>query len=756
MKRLFLISVLVFLLFTGSIFATPLVDILIPDKATWEQVRGAGFDITQLKDDRVEVVAWPNDLQRIQSMGLTYEVIQENVEEFYRSRLDHELDDMGGYATFDEIGEWALEFVETYSTIATGPDTIGFTLENRPIWVIKISDNPEDDEDEPELFLNAAIHAREVITPMVLMHFAELLAENYETDDRVTDIINENELWILPCFNVDGYVWNEETDPNGGGMWRKNRRRINGVVYGVDLNRNFPYMWGYDDDGSSPIPADQTYRGQSAGSEPAVQVVMEFVNSRNFVSVINYHSYSNLILYPFGYSMDELPQDYDIYVAFTEHLNETLSWGTGRPLEGIGYSTNGDANDWMEAGADYHIFTFVFEVGGNSDGFWPAQHRIEPLVEQQEEPLLRFCETGGHPEILRAPLAPTALVDDTVSGEFTLRWRVDRDQGVNAPVSYDIVELESPVCEDDAETDAGQWIRQGWNRVVGQYHSSNHSYFSGSVNSSFHTMTSVYAYEVQEGDELHFWTMYDIEDDFDYAYVQVSTDGSAFTNLEGNITTNYNPNGANQGNGITGSSSGWDEAIFSLEEYEGESILIRFAYATDSYVLGDGMYIDDITPSLFFESRLEVATAHADTFITIDRTIEQDEWHLWYQVRAIDAQEDISPWSNAAGTIVVPVDYAPEDALPQEFSVSSIYPNPFNPTCSMSINLPETAELHVEVFDMLGRSVAVVVNSQRLAGQRFITLDGTQWSSGLYFVRVNARGESGTVYESIRKAVMMK
>jgi murein tripeptide amidase MpaA len=97
------------------------------------------------------------------------------------------------------------------------------------------------------------------------MYYMWYLLENYGTDPEATYLVDNREMYFVPCFNPDGYEYNRQTDPNGGGMWRKNRRN-NGGSYGVDLNRNFGYMWGYDDLGSSPIPSSETYRGPSAFS----------------------------------------------------------------------------------------------------------------------------------------------------------------------------------------------------------------------------------------------------------------------------------------------------------------------------------------------------------------------------------------------------------------------------------------------------------------------------------------------------------
>ncbi|HMP31616.1 MAG TPA: M14 family zinc carboxypeptidase, partial [Saprospiraceae bacterium] len=91
--------------------------------------------------------------------------------------------------------------------------------------------------------------------------------------------------------------------PNGGGMWRKNAyKNAAGTVVGVDLNRNYGYKWGYDNEGSSINPASETYRGPSAFSEPETQAMSSFVTDHNFKLCLNFHSHGNFLIHPWGHT----------------------------------------------------------------------------------------------------------------------------------------------------------------------------------------------------------------------------------------------------------------------------------------------------------------------------------------------------------------------------------------------------------------------------------------------------------------------
>lgn len=650
-----LVLCLTFVLFSTSLFATPLLDVAIPDAVTKHSLMLGGYDVISIDKDYAQVVGWPDDIERLQTEGFNYIVSMPDMETFFQGRINYELDDMGGYATFDEVGEWAHDFVEAHPDIVSEIDTLGYSIEERPIWAFKMSDNPGEDEDEPELFINSLIHAREPITVMVLMNFCEYLADNYGVDDRVTEIVDNRELWFLPVINPDGYTYNQQRNPNGGGMWRKNKRRVNGTIRGVDLNRNFTYMWAYDDIGSSDNPRDETYRGDAPGSEPEIQTYMQFINDHNIISVINYHSYSNVIIHPFGYDANAYSDYDDIYRPYTSYLAEPLGWAYGRAIDVINYTANGECTDWLDGGADYHVFGFVFEVGSRDDNFWPAENRIEPLVEEQIEPLLRFCEVGANPYVLLPPPTPVVSVPDTVSGVYEVSWTTEENDQGNEPVAFDLMEMASTVDIDDAETINETWDIDGFVRTDDDAFDGSYSYYAHGGAWTYETMTARWPYTVQDGDQVMVMMSYDIEEEWDFAYVQASFDGEEFINLPGNLTTNDDPHDRNLGNGITGNSDGWVTALFDLDDYAGQSMILRIAYVCDARVLGDGFYVDSITPVTSFQDYEIIATDFEGDSYQVDATGNEEESHIWYAVQAIDDRGDRSAWSSNVGTVVLPV-----------------------------------------------------------------------------------------------------
>jgi hypothetical protein len=351
-------------------------------------------DIVWFETDYVEIMADIEKLSEITGAGLTTEIIHEDVVQFYQSRL-HEVK-MGAYRDLGEIYEKIDSIYAANPAIVSPKMSIGLSLEGRDIWAFKISDNPTVDEEEPEILYTACMHAREVITPEILFYFIDYILGGYGFNSIINDIVDNRELWFIPMVNPDGYFWNEMTEPAGGGMWRKNRRDNGDGTYGVDLNRNWGHMWGYDDDGSSPDTWDETYRGAGPFSEPETQVLRDFIISREFAIALNYHAYSNLYLWPWGYSTIPCPDDH-IFGA----MGQVAAMYNGyAPIPGWQfYSTNGGANDWYygEQTLKNKIYSYTVEVGYYSDGFWPAAYRIPELISENLLPNIYFAQVADNP-----------------------------------------------------------------------------------------------------------------------------------------------------------------------------------------------------------------------------------------------------------------------------------------------------------------------------------------------------------------------
>ena len=365
-------------------------------KEVISKLKNAGLDIDHIYIEPnlwIEFVISENRISLLDQAQLHYEIMHEDIEQFYKSRLDNnfesrdfEFGSMGGYYTFNEIEEQLDNLHANFPELITQKVSIGETLEGRNIWMVKISDNPNVDENEPEMLYTGLHHAREPMSYMNLFYFMDWLTNNYGIDPEATALVNNRELYFIPAVNPDGLVYNQQIAPNGGGMQRKNMRETCfSSVDGVDLNRNYSYMWGLDDTGSSPDGCNETYRGLLPFSEPETQAVRDFVDLHNFPIALNYHSYSNLLIYPLGYTYDNpVPQDdLEIFIEYGQQMVQFNGYalGTGPDLL---YPVNGEACDWMYG--VHGIFAYTPEIGNSTDGFWPSTSRIIPLAEENLYP----------------------------------------------------------------------------------------------------------------------------------------------------------------------------------------------------------------------------------------------------------------------------------------------------------------------------------------------------------------------------------
>ena len=242
---------------------------------------------------------------------------------------------MGGYHTYAELLTVLDDMKAKFPNLISERQAIGeyLTQEGRPIYWLKIGVNPDIDEDKPAILYNALHHAREPNSLAQMIFYMWHLLENYETDEEVKYLMENVELYFIPCINPDGYVYNETTNPQGGGFWRKNRR-INegGQTFGVDLNRNYGFNWGIDDTGSSTNSASDVYRGTTPFSEPETQAVRDFCVQHQFKIALNYHAFSNLLIIPWGFDNSLTPDD-ATYRALGNKMTEQNNYLIGTGLE---------------------------------------------------------------------------------------------------------------------------------------------------------------------------------------------------------------------------------------------------------------------------------------------------------------------------------------------------------------------------------------------------------------------------------------
>ncbi|MDH4035628.1 MAG: M14 family zinc carboxypeptidase, partial [candidate division Zixibacteria bacterium] len=488
-----------------------------------------------------------------------------------------------------------------------------------------------------------------------------------------TELIDTREMWFVMCVNPDGYYHNEVIAPGGGGMWRKNRRLNADSTYGVDLNRNYGYAWGYDDQGSSPVGSSETYRGTGPFSELETQALRDFVISREFVISLQYHAHGNLLLWSWSYNLGEFTPDEPVFRAI---FDSARAWNGYTGGSDALYTVNGGANDWNygEQTLKNKNFSYTVEVGTQEDYFWPSVDRIPDLVNENYRPNKFYARAAGHPYALIAPAAPSIYVADVVdSVGYDVQWtHVDEN---NPAASYELQELQDYQRIVDPADDFGHWENLNFSLDALSY-SGPTSFYSGSGFQVAAGIRSLEPIVVGMGDSIKFWANYGMEDGLDFAYVMVSTDLVVWTTLEGNLSTDYDPYGGfNAGHGITGYSGGWVQGLFDLSDYVGQTLFVGFVYYSTQYYDGSpGIWIDDIEPVDFYGVQTVVASAHTDTSFSFT---DHPTGLYHYRVRATDNENQLSMYSPAQPSAVIN-NYACVD------SDSDGYGDPGNPsnTCS--------------------------------------------------------------------------
>jgi len=351
------------------------------------------------------------------------------------------------YRDYAEIKDIILGAASAYPDICAVHD-IGDSWEkteglaDRDILAVKISDNVDSEEDEPEMLIMALHHAREWPTSEVATELVLALTSSYGTDARISWLVDNREIWIVPVVNPDGLDYALYSDDD----WRKNRRDNLDGTYGVDPNRNYDGSqdgnplgeWGGA--GSSTITSSPVYCGEAPFSEPETQAIRDLALSHDFQIAFDFHTHGDLLCWPWGYTTDLAP-DNDILVE----LGTMIAAVNGYTAEQSStmYLTTGDSLDWLYGGLG--VFAFLFEMG---DEFHPKWH---------EE------VTGIITENIPASLLGIELAGDRYLKEFTIVHEpeedVTSDEGDVTFVASVIAErgVDSSSVSLEYRIDSGDW-----------------------------------------------------------------------------------------------------------------------------------------------------------------------------------------------------------------------------------------------------------------------------------------------------------
>lgn len=630
------------------------------------------------------------ELARMRAAGRRCDVLIADVQAFYRQRnaqpaaparaqsgvtcdqgprytrpQSFRLGSMGGFFTYNELlqklDSMRLRWPNLIS--AKQPTGAGRTIEGEPVYWVRISDNPNTNENEPEMLYNGVHHAREPMSAANLIYYMYYLLENYSRDPEIRNLVNNTELYFIPCVNPDGYMYNEVNNPAGGGMWRKNRRLNTDGTEGVDLNRNYSSNWAFDDFGSSPDGFSEVYRGTAAFSEPETRIMRDFSLQHQFKVVLNYHSFGNVFIYPYGYQEDTYTPDSAQFTDYGYWLTRDDRYTFGTCNQVLGYVTNGDANDWQYStvqGTKPKAFSFTPEVGKASEGFWPASSRIEPLCYEnltrnldaakllladailtdrsprffrQRSAYVRYSikqlglKTPGTYTVRVTPLpgAGTAgaqktytlatvrqertdsirlTLPSTLTSGQTFRYVLSVDNGIftRRDTLTKVFGTPTVAFASDGASMTG-WVATGnWDVDPAVARSGLTSLGDSPGGANYFDNDSSFLTTAQRIDlrgttraQLSFWARWAIEARFDYAQVLVSADnGATWQPLCGRYTRPGNAFQRQDEPIFDGFQFAWVQEQYSLDDFAGQQILLRFLLRSDWQANFDGLNIDDV------------------------------------------------------------------------------------------------------------------------------------------------------------------
>ncbi len=354
----------------------------VPGSALLRSLAASQVDILSVGHDGAVVIATPELLGTLVPGGGGFLVLREDLS-IYRTGNSRQVEE-SAFHTYGELSGELADLADSFPGIAS-LHQIGQSVEGRPIWALKISDNVDLDEaDEPRILLVGCHHAREWISVETTLLIGRHLLEQSGAGGQAAACVSGAETWVVPMLNPDGHVYTVEHDR----LWRKNRRDNGNGSWGVDLNRNYGYRWGYDNEGSSGNPNSGTYRGPAPFSEPESSAIRDLMSTgRPFSALISYHNFSQLVLKAWGYT-SEPTADESYFLWLSRSMANMITAVHGVPYEGGGndllYLVNGDTVDWAYGTFRIPAFTVELRPGPDNglDGFVNPPSDIQPTFEE--------------------------------------------------------------------------------------------------------------------------------------------------------------------------------------------------------------------------------------------------------------------------------------------------------------------------------------------------------------------------------------
>ncbi len=731
-------------------------------------------------EEGIILVLSTDELVALTKAGYSYSVLIDDVYEDYQRRVasatlkspnnpakmavdgivGYSAGSMGGFHTYQEVNLLLDSLRVVHPNIISSRSHIGFSHEGRSIWAVKISDNPDVDESASEsgVYFDGLHHAREPMSLEVQLYYIYWLMDNYGSDAEATYLVNNREIFFVPIVNPDGYVYNQNTAPDGGGLWRKNRRN-HGSCFGVDLNRN--YETGFDSNSSNGDPCTETYRGSAAFSEPEAAAIRDYILRIEPEIAFSLHSVRGAYLNPYAHM--EMSPSFEIYSEFSSDFAAANQYLYGRTSEILDYTAGGAARDYFHTQG---IITWEVEVGGS--GFWPLASEIVSLA-SENLPGLKYLTwvSGGYADLkhfqvadnqdilngdtlkLVATIKNRGLSDIASNVEFRIEAAGSELQPVQNRINFGAINARTTTAnyeqplrfvlpstdktlddltlyltllqesvvtsrdtiklrvgstevlfEDFAEAGTTGWIADGpgqaWDTTFVDAWSGRYSFADSRYASSRSNSASTFT--LAKAIDLN-----SASNPFVSFYAKWAIE-SGFDYVQFQISSD----GGNSWEPMNGSHTAhfreepsyfgvrhWVREEIDLSAWIGKTVRFRFMLNTDSGINGDGFYFDD--------------------FRVVDFSAPS--------IVSINDQPSI---------------------LPEKLQLDQNYPNPFNPDTQITFHIPSSLSgqrVQLDVFDLLGKHIASLVDDSQPAGRQTVRWNGHNdlgqpVTSGVYVYRI--------------------
>jgi len=741
--------------------------------------------------DGIIIVVNQVELSRLKNTGLKYEVTISDMDEYYKDRTPSTASDlmlaeniksldnvnsfgygsMGGYYTYAEVVQKLDSMRLQYPNLISLKQEIATTAEGRKVWAVKISDNPDVDESatEPAIYFDALHHAREPQGMASMMYFMYWLLDNYATNPEAAYLVNNREIFFIPVVNPDGYVYNQTTNPNGGGSWRKNRRNNTGS-YGVDLNRNYSYKWGYDNIGSSNVPSSDTYRGPSAASEPEISGIQNFVNVIHPQLGFSMHSVAEKVLNPYGYAdsiivfekYSELASD---FCANTNYLYGTVS-------QMLAYTSNGTTRDYFQS---IGSMCWVVECAGS--GFWPLQGEIIPIATVNLKMFKYLAWAGGN----MADMQNYSVIgkgysekNDTLQLQIGVKnkglSKTAKNVSVTLTTAYpNVVPMVSSVNYDSI---LSRQVK--YNSIPFKFRLTNSANFMDEM---------VFLVSVkQEGVEVNLdtvrvvvgaantlffdnaengignWTRSGNQTQWDTSFCDSWSGTKSFADSRYGNTKNSTNNQFTMTNTVS-----LANAVNPRLEFFAKWALERSATAVFDYARVQ-ISTDNGTTWTSLAGRYTVTGGGQPSYSGIQKWVKESinlnayinqnvkfrftmytdtgepgDGFYYDDFKVVNYTNSVTGVTNLSGEV------------PAKFNLYQNYPNPFNPVTNIKFDVAKASFVKMYVYDVLGREVETLVSSEMAAGRYEVNWNASSLNSGIYFIKLSA-GD----YTDIKRVALVK